>query len=83
MSGGGTIVTRYGRHSAAHAAGTLSIGVVVCTDAHAVATLDDGDNAGLLGAREGVAVAALPPHALSRRQDPPSTVRLTNRTSDP
>src|SRR5438876_6138592 len=34
MSGGGTFVTPYGCHSAAHAAGTSSIGVVVRTDEH-------------------------------------------------
>ena len=73
----------YVRHSAAHAGGTLSSGVVVRTDAHAVATVVAADDEAVSGAREGVAVAALPLHALNRRQDPPNTVRLTKRTSDP
>ena len=76
-------MTLYGRHSVAHADGTLSIGVVVCTDPHAVATVVAADDEGVSGAREGVAVAALPLHALNRRHDPPNTVRLTKRTSDP
>jgi hypothetical protein len=42
MSGGGTFVTWYGDHNAAHEAGTCSIGVVTRTEAHG-SLIDDAD----------------------------------------
>lgn len=81
MSFGGTIVTWYGSHSSWHAAGTLSIGVVVRTDAHALVAAD-GDADGVVDAR-GVGVDAAPLHPAISRQNPPNTVRVTNRTWAP
>ena len=43
MSGGGTFVTWYGAHRAAHAGGTSAIAVVVFTDAHGPPTVTDAD----------------------------------------
>src|SRR5437660_1273328 len=81
MSGGGTLVTPYGRHSAAHAAGTSSIGVVTRTEEHGPDGVAEGDAAG-----RGVAVGAIrpaPPHPATARAKPTSAATLSLRTTSP
>ena len=80
MFTGGTKVSCVGSQSNSQAVGTLVIGVVACTDAHAVATVDGDAEADADCDARAVGVAPLPLHALIRTQDPPNIVHVTSRT---
>src|SRR5438552_11259272 len=82
MSGGGTLVTPYGRHSAAQAGGTSSIAVVVRTDAHG----PDGEADGVAVTRGVPAVGVtvpVPPHPAYVRAKPVSAVTPSLRIASP